>query len=37
MKDPGFTIDAGVKELVQFFEKNATIPKVQTDLKKIFG
>ncbi len=37
MKDPGFTIDSGVLELVQFFQKNKALPKVQSDIKRIFG
>jgi hypothetical protein len=31
------TIDAGIRELISFFEKNQRIPKAQVDLKKIFG
>jgi hypothetical protein len=31
------SIAKGVGELRQIFEKNAAVPKVQSDLKKIFG
>lgn len=30
-------LDRGVHELRLFFEKNAHLPKVQNDLKRVFG